>query len=276
MMNLGSQLINASQIMIISRWVSLEAAATFAIATKFQTMSMLLVINPVSASAAGLTELYVRGERERFTRRYWDMISLILLIATVAGASLAAGNRSVVSIWTGGSISWSWSNDLLLGLIVVLRSINGCLIALFGMIKNWRPVRHLYLAEGVCFVPLAVVGASHFGLSGILFASLACHLLVTTVFASKASAPIVGSSRRLLKRFFGSLILILLASLFGWFSQSTSLNPYASVVATCAIAAMAAAVGWLYFLPESIRQEARIKIHNAEPSIRRFFGRSVF
>jgi O-antigen/teichoic acid export membrane protein len=275
LISIGSQLVNASQIIVISQWISLEAAATFSVATKFYTMSMQLVANPISASASGLTEIYVRGERDRFASRYWDMIALIMLIATVAGVSLAAGNSSMVTIWTRGAVHWSWSNDLLLGLLIVLRNINGCLVGLFGLIKDWRPVRYLYLVEGILFVPLAIFGASHFGLPGVLFASLLSHLLVTTTFSARAASAIIGSSLRLRRGLLASLVLILLASVLGRISQTASLNPYVVVVATGAVAALTTLTGWLWILPDTIRNEVGTGFASATRSIRRFFGQSI-
>ena len=275
MIMIGSQLINASQIIIISRWIGLEAAATFFIATKFYTMSMQLVNNPVSASAPGLTELFVRRESKRFNSRYWDMIALVLLIATIAGASLAAGNRSMVDVWTHGTIQWTWSNDLLLGLLIVLRNINGCFVGLFGLIKDWRPVRHLYLAEGLLFVPLAIFGAIHFGLTGVLLASLVSHLLITTTFSAKAALAVIGFSLHIRKSVFVSLALIFLASVAGWASQFTSLNPYISVAVAGVTAAMTAAAGWLWILPEPMRMEISVRFGSVSRMVRQFFGHSI-
>jgi hypothetical protein len=203
------------------------------------------------------------------------MIALILLIATIAGVSLAAGNSSMVTIWTHGAVHWSWSNDLLLGLLIVLRNLNGCLVGLFGLIKDWRPVRHLYLAEGIFFVPLAIFGASHFGLPGVLFASLLSHLLVTTTFSARAASTIIGSSLRLRSGLLTSLILMLLASAFGRISQAISLNPYLAVAATGAITVLSTWAGWLWILPGPIRNEMTIKFVSASRMIRHFFGQSI-
>ena len=80
--------------MIISRWVGLDAAATFAVATKVYNMAMLLVVNPIAAAAPGLTELHVRGETKRFVQRYWELIALTLAASTL----VATGRRAQCAV----------------------------------------------------------------------------------------------------------------------------------------------------------------------------------
>lgn len=272
LVSLGSQLLNATQIMIISRWVGLEAAAVFSVSTKFYTMAMLLVNNPISSSASGLTEIYVRGEKERFISRYWDLISITLAISTLVATCLAAGNRSLVGIWTHGSIQWTWIGDLLLALMIVLRNMNGCFIGLFGFTKNWKPVRHIYMIEGIVFVPIAILLANWFGLNGVLFASLAAHLGITTVMSSRAARPIIGSAGHLVRSVAACLLLIGITSTFGWFSYRISMNPFVALAATALITAPVMIAAWFWILPETIRSEAATRFAPASRKLKGILG----
>lgn len=255
LVNLGSQLINATQIMIISRWVSLEAAATFAVSTKIYAMGMLLIANPVSVSIPGLTELHVRGENSRFIQRYWDVVAMTLAGSTVVAFGLAAGNRSFVSVWTNNSIHWFWSGDLILGLLLILRNINGCFLNVFGITKNWRPVRHIYLVEGLVFVPLAVFLSIHHGMAGCLVAALVANLLCATTFLARAASKIVGSPRRIAKSCVISLGIVFSAGAIGFGGEHLSINSYIMLAAASCLTLLAGVVTWSAVLPLSIKSE---------------------
>lgn len=257
LIQLGSQLVNASQIMIISRAISLEAAATFAVSTKLYTMGMRLLANPVSVATPGLTELYVRGDRPQFVKRYWHLIAITVAASTFVATGIAAGNRSFVSIWTQGNIDWPWMGDLLLALLLVLRTLNGGFLNLFGVIKDWRPVRFTYLAEGLVFVPLAIFLAPPYGITGVLGASLIAHLLTTTVFSARAASRIIGSTRRLSKNLMVSSVMVAAAATLNWRSMEISASPILVLAATSALCICALGVAWQVILPGDMRREVR-------------------
>lgn len=263
MINLGSQLINATQIMIISRFVNLEAAAVFAVSTKIYTVGMMLVANPISVAGPGLAELYVRGEHKRFTQRYWDVIALTLAVSTLVAIGIATGNRSFVSLWTNDRIHWSWTGDLILALLIVLRNLNGCLLNLFGLIKNWRPVRHVYLAEGLVFIPLAMMLAKYHGIEGVLIASLIAHLTATTALSARAAGKVIGSPMRIGKGLMASLSLVALAATINWGGSIVSLHPWPMLAATSCICLCAFFMIWRMILPAGFRNEAWERLANA-------------
>jgi O-antigen/teichoic acid export membrane protein len=275
LINLGTQLTNASQIMIISRWVGLDAAATFSVATKVYSMAMMLVCNPVAAAAPGLTELYVRGEIGRFVQRYWDLIALTLAASTLCATGIAAGNRSFVSIWTHDRIHWPWAGDLILALFVVLRNLNGCFIGLFGLTKDWRPVRYTYLMEGLVFLPIAIVLAKSYGLVGVLIASMVAHLAVTTVLSTRAATRILGSPVRITKGLMASLALITAAAAAGWIGAYASAPPFAMLAVAGGISLLTLIAIWQFILPNRIRLETGTRLETASHKLRSLLGRNA-
>jgi O-antigen/teichoic acid export membrane protein len=269
MISFGSQLINATQIMIISRWVGLEAAATFSVATKFYNLAMQLALNPISASSAGLTELYVRGENNRFVRRYWDLVALTLALSVIAATGLAAGNRALIAVWTDGAIHWTWAGDLLLGLLIVLRNFNGCFVGMFGLIKNWKPVRYVYLAEGLVFVPAAILLANYFGLMGVLIASLVVHLGISTTLAARQAIKVLGPWVSATRSLGTALGLIGLASLFAWAAVGAALSPYTVLVSTALILLLTTVPIWFLIMPLHMRSELASRANAARTGILR-------
>lgn len=263
MINLGSQLINASQIMIISRSISLEAAATFAVSTKIYTLGMQLIANPISVAGPGLTELYVRGEYPRFIQRYWEIIALTLAASTLVAIGLAAGNRSFVSLWTHGRIQWPWTSDLILALLIVLRNLNGCFLNIFGLTKDWRPVRHVYIAEGLIFIPAAIILAKPYGVTGVLIASLIAHVGATTTLSARAASRVIGSPARIGKGVMVCLGMITAGTILNWAAVEVSAPPVPILAATAGICLLALIVTWHLILPENFRTEARVRMTRA-------------
>lgn len=260
MINLGSQLINATQVMIIARCISLEAAATFAVSTKIYTMSMMLIANPVSVAGSGLTELYVRGEHTHFVRRYKDIIVLTLAVSTLAAIGIAAGNRAFVNLWTHGSIHWHWTGDLMLAILIVLRNFNGCFLNLFGLVKNWRPVRYVYILEGIIFVPLGIIFAKLYGIAGILMASLIAHLFATTTLSARAAGQIIGSPLWIGKGITISLVMIAVASTLNWTGIQISAGSIPMLGTTACLCLLGSSLIWRLILPESLKSEVRTRL----------------
>lgn len=257
---LGGQLVNASQIMIISCWIGLEAAAIFTVATKFYSFAILLVANPVSASSPALAELWVRREKERFVVRFWDLVSMILFISTIAAIGLAVGNRAMIHVWTQNQVVWTLSGDLLLAILIILRSLNSCFIGLFGLVGSWTPVRWIQILEGVAFISLAMLMRGHSGLNGILAASIFAYLTVTGILSYKASKPIIGSFSQLWLPLSFSMLFTLLASCAAYLLSRFNQNPYLFLGFAVVCGILATPVMWKLALPPRLRQQAASKL----------------
>ena len=193
LMTVGSQLVNASQVMILGRVAGLETAATFAIGTKFYALGSQLAGRLVESSAPALTEMYVREEHERLKRRFFDICRTSLFLATMGAVALVAANSMAVGLWTSGLIKWQSSWDVLLGLLLLGTTASRCLVSLFGIAGDLRPVRNLYLLEALLFVTLGVPAAAWFQIPGLLAASLLAHLLVTLMYSVVAANRFISS-----------------------------------------------------------------------------------
>jgi O-antigen/teichoic acid export membrane protein len=211
-MSLGSQLVNASQIMILGRMAGLEAAATFAIGTKFYALGSQLTGRLIESSAPALTEMVVQGDHTRLRRRFGDIFTTSLALATAGSVALVAANAMIVEKWTGGVIVWRFSWDLILGLLLLANTASRCLVGLFGIAGDLRPVRNLYLIEAVFFVTLGIPAAQSLGILGLLGASLIAHLIVTGFFSATAARQVIGSLLSLRGQILISLALVIAAA----------------------------------------------------------------
>ena len=187
LMAIGSQLVNASQIMILGRVAGLEAAATYSIGTKFYSLGTQLTGRLFESSAPALTEMFVRKELGRLKKRFTDIFRTSLFIATSGAVALVVANATVVEWWTSGVIEWKFHWDFMLGSLLLATTCSRCLVGLFGIAGNLRPVRNLYLAEAAVFLAIGIPAAAHFGIAGLMGASLLVHLMLTVAFSAVAA-----------------------------------------------------------------------------------------
>ncbi len=211
LMTIGSQLVNASQIMILGRVAGLEAAATFAIGTKFYALGSQLAGRLVESSAPALTEMYVRNESARLKQRFFDICRTSLFLATTGAVALVAANGTAVTWWTSGVISWTFYWDILLGLLLIATTASRCLVSLFGIAGDLRVVRNVYLAEALLFIALGVSAAAWFGIGGLLAASLLAHVLATFGYSAYAANRFIGSVSTLKLPGLAALAIFLMA-----------------------------------------------------------------
>lgn len=258
----GNQLLNASQIMIISRFIGLNAAATYAVGTKIYTMGMMFLANPVSAAGPGLTELYVRGENERFVIRYWDLIKITLASSTVIAVGIATGNTAFIAIWTNGAIGWSWFCSVLLAILIVVRNLSAGYVNFFSFTKKWKTVRYLYLVEAMLFVPLAIIFARRFDIAGVIAASLIAHTLITVPLAHRSVKMVIGTAYGIKKICVISFSLIAGFAVFGrifenGFQSSQTIIFILSIV----FSSISFYFCWLLILPDTTKCFLLDKIH---------------
>jgi len=188
LMSLGAQLVNASQLMILSRIAGLDAAATYSIGTKFYSMGQQFVGKVIENSAPALTEIFVRGDSIRFKERFWNVVSVTAFVATAGATGLMMGNQLLISLWTSGLIHWTLGADVILAALLIVTSLSRCFVGIFGIVGDLSPVRYIYFLEGCLFIMLALPAIRYFGVIGVLAASLVAHLSVTIVISGRVAS----------------------------------------------------------------------------------------
>jgi O-antigen/teichoic acid export membrane protein len=247
---IGSQLVNASQIMVLSRAAGLDAAATFSVGTKLFNMGQLLAGKVIDTSGPALTELFVRGDISRFNFRFAHVVSITAFVATIGAMGLMSGNTIFVSYWTSGSVQWSPTYDAFLAGLLLATSITRCLILSFGLMQGYRPVRHIYFLEGCVFIAVAIPAASHFGIIGVLCSSLLIHVLVSSSLGFLAIRRVLDSSA-LIYSVVASLIIVLFFSIVTLWIQAAG----ATSILTLFVTLVAFFSACFYIMPASFRDE---------------------
>jgi O-antigen/teichoic acid export membrane protein len=182
LLSLGWQLVNASQVIVVTSTLGLDAAAVWSIATKPFTLAQTVVNRLFDFSAAAFAEMMVLRERERLLVRFRDLMILSASLAAWAGSAVALCNPSFLVLWTKGRISWSGSSDWLMALLVVVYSTTRCIHGLIGTSKDIRALKYIYPLEGGAFLGLAFLAAPRWGMSGIIASALVTNALFSGVY----------------------------------------------------------------------------------------------
>ena len=254
LMSIGSQLVNASQIMILSRLAGLDAAATFSVGTKFYTMGQQFVGKVLDNSAPALTEIFVRGDRIRFNERFWNVVSVTAFLATIGATGLMMGNQILVSLWTSGVIHWSLGADVILAALLIVTSLSRCFVGIFGMVGDLRPVRYIFFLEGCVFILLALPAVRHFGVIGVLAASLVAHLFVTMVISCRVASTWLDSMRPLVHSMWSILVITLVVLAVAVVIKFFDLSSWLVILLSFLTILFVSIATWLTVLPKKMRR----------------------
>lgn len=208
LLSLGLQLLNASQIIIVTKTLGLSAAAAWAVATKSFVLGQQFVGRIFDFSGSALGEMVVRGERENLQRRFRDIVVLTTSVAVFAGAAIAVCNGSFIKVWTKVHIDWPWQNDVLMGLLLIATSLTRCNIGLAGYAKQIGTLRYVYFIEGATFVLASYFVARHFGIGGIIVVAILANLAGSGRYGMVRTARYFGSkASRLVVEWFAPLLM---------------------------------------------------------------------
>ena len=172
LMSLGSLLVNATQTMVITRVLGLEASAVWTVCTRVFNMALMLLYRIYDFSFGAFAEMYARGETARFLARFRSLVILSGSLAVWGGVLFALCNQPFVQIWTHGKVTWPRINDTLLGSWLVIQVIAHCHVGLVGVTKRFAFMRWIYFIEGLFFLVLSIPSLKFGGLSAMLCVSI--------------------------------------------------------------------------------------------------------
>jgi len=263
---LGSQLIVASQTIIVTRTMGLNAAATWSVCTRIYALITQLIFRLFDYSAPALAEMITFNERARLCSRVRSLVVVSTSLAVIAAGIYAACNQPFVAIWTHGRIGWSPLNDALLGFWLVLSTIVHSLCGFVLTTKAIRFMRYIYLLEGFVFVVLSNALAHFGGFSAIIAASIVCTCLFTLPYGIWRTGNFFGLSSRAMFRewIFPSLRLLLIFVPLGlviWHLFSRFDYPKQILL----VGGSLSFVGALLFLRYGLHKELKAEIHVRAP-----------
>ena len=256
----GFQLVNASQVVVISRTLGLEAAAVWSIATKPFLLAQQFVSRLFDFSYSAFSEMIVRGERATLLARFRDLLILSASLAAWAGLAVALCNRDFLALWTKGQVTWPSSSNWLMALLVVAYSTTRCSIGLVGVTKQIGMMKYVYFFEGIAFIVLSFILAPFWGMNGVIVSALVTDLLCSGLFGFWRVKNYFGISTLDVLTWlrWPAVLLLALAAIFGlffWVGRESN-----SIFRLGQNAAVALVVGFLGFwqigLSRHLRAEA--------------------
>lgn len=182
---LGSQMINASQPILVNRCLDVVgAAAVWMVCTRAYFVVCQLVWKFFEAACTPLSEMLVREETELCIQRFRGVTILTASSAVLTSILFVACNQTFVQLWMGEKYCWSAWNDLLLGIWAVVMAIQRCHVGLLGAKKQLQVVKYIYFLEGTLFICLALLFTRQGGFPALIGSSILSTLTCSFFYGS--------------------------------------------------------------------------------------------
>lgn len=194
LVSFGMQLVNASQVIIVTRTLGLEMAATWSVCTRVLMSGAELVFRLSNYAEPMFAEMVVRGERLQLCRRFHDLVSLVSALSLWVGVGFAVLNQPFVALWTTGKIGWAVGNDVILAVWLLVRTVTRCYIGLSLMTKEIRQLPWVISAEGIVFIGASFLVVPRWGVGSMVALSLATMLMFSGRYIVKQTATSFGLS----------------------------------------------------------------------------------
>lgn len=175
--NISNQILEASQLLIITRTMGLTSAAVWSVSTKLFMLVYQLVTKIEGTAIVFFAEMMVRGEVSRLAARFRQVYQITAGLSVVALVVVVSTNKAFVSLWAEPSLAWSNSLNCLMAVFVFLNAVTRCSGDLIIHTKKIAGFRYVYLGEAVFFVVLGLWLSSELGFHGLLAACIICLLL---------------------------------------------------------------------------------------------------
>ena len=174
LVNIGTQGLEASQLIIVTRTMGLTAAATWSVSTKLITLVFQLVTKIEGTAIVFFGEMMVRGETEKLSERFRQMYQVTAGLTIAGLAVVVTINNTFVSIWAEPSLAWPVALSIMAAALAFVNSLIRCSGDLIVFTKRLGAFRYVYFLEAAVFVSLAFWLSDLLGFYGILGASLLC------------------------------------------------------------------------------------------------------
>jgi O-antigen/teichoic acid export membrane protein len=188
LLGIAAQIVTTSQVIMVSRFFGLEAAATWSICTKAFQFAQQIVYRIFDYSEAAFSEMVVRREIERFRHRYAAIVTLSASTAVWLAISGLAANAGLVFFWTGGRISWDFTCNLAAAVFLVVSSVNRTYAYIVILLKNIGWYRFVALLEAALVIAGGSLLGPRLGFVGIFIASIVSNILCSGLYGALRTA----------------------------------------------------------------------------------------
>lgn len=193
---LGTQLINSSQTIVVSRAQGLDAAAVWAVGTKSFALVCQLLWRISAMSGPIFSEMYARDEKARLWDRYRILFQIVSAFAGLCAVIFAFANGPFFILLSDGKAGMVWPAHYtwLLALWLIPQAQQGFHSSLILVIKQIRALKHVYFGEGVVFVVVGAILAERVGLGAMIMWSSICTMIFTFSYSVWRVRGVTGAS----------------------------------------------------------------------------------
>ena len=184
LVNVGNQILEASQLIIVSRTMGLSAAAVWSVATKVFNLLYQLLTRIEGTAIVFFSEMMVRNEREKLKSRFRQIYQISASLAAVSLTFAVAINGPFVSLWAEPGLAWSMPLSASLASVVFLSVVTRCNVDLILHSKQLQALRYIYFLEAILFVVMALLMASVMGFYGVILAAFIGVFAVRFLYTS--------------------------------------------------------------------------------------------
>jgi O-antigen/teichoic acid export membrane protein len=194
LMSLGWQLISATPIVLISKVIGLDAAATWSVGTKLFTLFQQIIWKILDNSAGGFAEMFVRSEYQILRVRFFEITSLTAFLSPIFAGLLIVCNSPFVSLWTSGKISWPILYNIPLALLLVSYSVGRCYGSLPSITMGIGFARYVYFLDGLLFCLVGFFILPSTDLVGLIVLALLLDLALPGFYGINRTTRLFGLS----------------------------------------------------------------------------------
>lgn len=267
---IGSQMISASQTILISYELGLASAAVWSVCTRVFTMMIFVIQRIYDFAQPVLTEMYVRCERQQLYKRFSSIVSISLSLTVLMSVLIASCNAPFVHLWTYGKISWSFSNDILLGCILIISIFARALVVMDLVRKDFHILKYIYIGEGAIFILLSLATMPSFGMSGVLLSSIVSTLCITLPYGVYRDSKYFNISYKVIligwaKPAMQLLLLMLLPLLFVYFVSTEYDNLSTLLIRGLSLGIIGVCLLWWFGIEVPLKQELAVLCKGSSP-----------
>lgn len=261
LLSIASQLTSATQVIIVSNVLGLEAAGIWTVCNKVFAVAMQGIARFYDFSIPAFSEMFVRHETDKLKQRLSNVVSLTAVTAGTIAVLGACGNRDFIQSWTGGKVTWDAASDLGAAIYLFLFLVSRCYTGTTGVIKRVGAYRYLALLEGFSVVFGRLLLGQHLSFAGIFLASIVANLLCSGIYGVSLVSRTFGATWQevtwgWLHRSFGFILIYgCCASLIFHFANAKQGWGFygTAVIAGC----VGAGLAWFVGLSPELRHELR-------------------
>lgn len=166
-LGLASQVYFASQGLVATKLLGLEAAAIFAVTGRAATIAMQSIWKPFDAFAPRWQVAYCNGDIPRVNREFLVMARFTILLAAAAAAGVVLVNQPFVLWWTKPGYFGGQGLSLLLCVFMIVQGINRCFVSPFILTVRMKAYTWVSISGVGIAILLMIVLTKWLGLAGV-------------------------------------------------------------------------------------------------------------